>query len=326
MMKADLSKFWVVVVISNSVRFRSRYTIYKKFEAMLKATGVNFIVAELAIGERNFEITERDNPRHLQFRSVEEYFHKESMINGAIQYVRQIDPQAREIAWIDADVFPMMPPLEWFEETWHQLQIYEVVQMFEFAQDTDPDYNQHGKLHQGFMATYIKSGYKQPSGHGIWKLGYYERHGHPGYAWAANVSALNDLGGLIDTGILGSGDRHMAMALIGSVDQSRSDELSPGYKAVLKNWEERAERYVKRDVGFVKGTIYHYWHGAKKNRGYSSRWKILIENAFDPMTELKRDTQGLWQLETHSPRQIRLRDHIRSYFRSRDEDCIYVGE
>lgn len=327
MMKADLSKFYVITVISNTARYKSRYEIYNKFKAMVESAGVKMITVEMALGDRAFEITERDNPMHLQLRSIDEMFHKENMINIGIQYLKQIDPDAREIAWIDADVFPMRSPHDWFSETWHQLQVYEVVQMFEFAQDLSPTYNPHGKLHKGFMATYVKSGYQLPHEQGVWNLSYYYgAHGHPGYAWAANLSALNSLGGLLDIGILGSSDRHMSLALLGIVEQSRSEELSSGYKQALKAWQDRADRYIRKDVGFCSGGIFHFWHGAKKNRGYSSRWKILIDQQFDPYTDLKRDTQGLYQLETHSDRQILLRDKIRSYMRSRDEDSTYTGD
>lgn len=307
------------------MRYASRYKLYSKFEAMIKATGANLITVEQAFGDRPFMITERDNVNHLQVRSVDELWHKENMVNLGIQYLMQLDPQAQYVAWIDADVHPMRPPKEWLEETVQQLQHYEFVQMFETALDLDPSGNPHGRIHQGFIATYVKSGYKSPDGYGVWKVGYYEHHGHPGYAWAANLSALSQVGGLIDIGVLGSGDRHMAMGLLGCIDQSRSDEMSDAYKKSLKEWESRAERYIKRDVGFVPGGVLHYWHGSKKNRGYSNRWKILIDNAFDPLTDLKRDVQGLYQLETTTRRQINLRDQIRSYFRSRNEDCIYTG-
>lgn len=326
MMKADLSRFYVITCISNTARYKSRYELYRKFEAMVKSAGVKLITVEMALGDRPFEITERDNPMHLQVRSIDEMFHKENMLNLSIQYLMQIDPQAREVAWIDADVFPTMLPIDWFSETWHQLQVHEVVQMFEYAQDLDPNYNHIGKIHHGFMATYVKSGYTLPKLHGNWKMGYYEVHGHPGYCFAANISAITVLGGLCTVGILGSNDRHMCMALLGVVEQSRSEQLSPGYKNYLKTWQERALRYIKKDVGYVKGTITHMWHGAKKNRGYSSRWKVLIECQFDPYTDLKIDAQGLFQFETHSDRQILLRDRVRSYMRSRNEDCVYTGE
>lgn len=320
--KRDLSNFYVITIVSNPVRYRSRYEIYKRFKEMVEGAGVKLITVEQAFGDRPFEITERDNPMHLQVRSEEELWHKENMINIGIEYMMQLDPDAKYVAWVDADVFPMRLPRDWFEETVQELQHYEFVQMFEYAQDLSPTFNPIGKQHQGFIATYIKSGFKKPAGYGIWKLGYYDAHGHPGFAWAANVEAISKVGGLIDFGILGSGDRHMAMGLIGCVEQSRSDELHPRYKELLKHWQQRADRHIRQDVGFVRGGIYHHWHGKKKHRGYSDRWRILINNRFDPVVDIKKDAQGLYRLESHSRRQIMLRDQIRSYFRTRNEDSI----
>lgn len=324
MKKANLDHFYVVTCVSNPVRYRTRYELYRKFKAMCESANVKLITVEMAFGGREFEVTERDNLHHIQLRSIDELWHKENMLNLAINYVLQIDPQAREIAWVDADVTPMRPPREWFEETWHALQHYEVVQMFESAHDLDPNFNQIGKPQIGFMNAYIKSGYQKPTGAGTWALDYYTRVGHPGYAWAANITALNHLGGLIDTAILGAGDRHMALGLIGCIENSVSNEIHPNYMRELLEWQERAKRYIRRDVGYVPGSIAHFWHGKKKDRGYSSRWKILIENQYDPTTDLKRDAQGLYQLESFSDRQLRLRDQIRSYFRARSEDSIDV--
>ena len=123
---------------------------------------------------------------------------------------------------------------------------------------------------------------------------------------------------------VGSGDRHMAYGLIGRAESSIHPDLTAEYRARVLRWQELAERHIRRNVGCVPGTIAHAWHGRKANRGYSSRWRILIDNAFDPATDLKRDWQGLYQLEVHDDRQIKLRDAIRAYFLSRNEDSTRV--
>ncbi len=63
--------------------------------------------------------------------------------------------------------------------------------------------------------------------------------------------------------------------------------------------------------------LLHYFHGAKKNRGYYNRSAMLWDHQFDPAKDLKRDWQGMWQL---TDQKIGLRDDLRAYFRSRDED------
>jgi hypothetical protein len=95
--------------------------------------------------------------------------------------------------------------------------------------------------------------------------------------------------------------------------------LTEAYARNLLLWQTRAELYIKRNIGFVDGLLLHYWHGKKRDRRYAERWNILVDNHFDPDLDLKRDRQGLWQL---TERNIKLRDDIRAYFRSRSEDSI----
>ena len=35
-------------------------------------------------------------------------------------------------------------------------------------------------------------------------------------------------------------------------------------------------------MGFVPTIVYHNWHGNKSDRCYVDRWKILIEEKFNP--------------------------------------------
>jgi len=61
----------------------------------------------------------------------------------------------------------------------------------------------------------------------------------------------------------------------------------------------------------------HYWHGSKKKRGYDTRWKILQENKFDPIRDLKKNSQGLYVINDEKPD---LKNSIIKYFGARDED------
>lgn len=314
----------VISVISNPVRYESRYRLYRRFAEDMNRAGATLITVEMAFGERPFVITERDNPMHVQVRSVDELWHKENLVNIGINYAVQVFPDCRYIAWIDADIGPMRPTREWLEETVQELQHYEVVQMFDQAIDLGPKNSPiKNGVAQSFMSKYIESGCQPPERGGFWQGYYNKEHGHPGYAWAANRSALDRLGGLIDFAILGAGDRHMALGLVGCMDQS-FEHLNQAYRDALMQWQDRAERWIKRDVGYVPGGIYHYFHGKKKDRKYESRWKILKDNDFNPATDIKKDAQGLYQLETWDDRQIRLRDQLRAYARSRNEDSIDI--
>lgn len=293
----------VVAVISNPIRYNARPDLYRAFARYVADSGARLTTVELAYGERPFEVTESDNPRHVQLRTGSELWHKENLVNVGIT---RLPRDWSYVAWIDADVRFARP--DWVQETLHQLQHYQVVQMFSQAQDLCPDHTPL-KLHNGFMYSW-EQGLQQGHRYECW---------HPGFAWAARRDAINDLGGLIDWAILGSGDRHIACALIGRVRASAADGLDPEYYAMLDLWQERAERYIRRNVGCVPGLLNHYWHGKKADRRYRDRWKVLVETQFDPVEDLKRDWQGVWSLTDHN---ARLRDGVRRYFRCRNEDSI----
>ncbi len=329
---ADLSKFWVVTVLSNPIRYKRRYELYWKFKEFCKQAGVKLITVEQAFGNRPFMVTTK-NSFDLQVRSVEELWHKENMINMGVRHAcalaESMGEEVREIAWIDADCRSARPARDWFEETWHQLQHYQFVQMWEHLIDLDINYAPIGEPQPGFMANYVKYGTPDPDEFRmIEHLNDYDYSGtgkifgRPGLAWAANVDAWNQVGGLIDFSILGAGDWYMAHGLVGSLAAARSEYAYGPYMSKLLDWQDRAQRWIKRDVGFVPGTVFHDFHGRKEFRFYGSRGKILNKWKFNPDTDLKYDTHGMLQLETWDDRQIGLRDGIRGYFRARNEDSI----
>jgi len=319
--------FFVITPIVNSPRYKVRAENYYRFKQMCDSAGVNLITVECAFGDRPFEVTERDNPNHVQLRSIEELWLKENMINCGMKYVRQVWPNVKQFAWVDSDCAPVSPPREWFKETIEMLDHYEFVQMWEYLINLGPDYQPISAPQMSFMKTYAAAGFQIPKGRNV-------KHtlaghsgmvslGRPGLAWAANVSALDAVGGLIDFCILGSGDWHMAHGLVGGMLQGTAEATRLSrYSQKLFAWQERAERWIKRDVGYVKGTVYHWYHGDKVNRRYGDRGQILISAGYNPDTDIKYDTQGLLQLETWEPRQIILRDRIREYFASRNEDSV----
>lgn len=334
---ANLDHFYVITVISNPKRYKRRYELYWHFKEMVEDAGVKLITVEQAFGHRPFMVTDPSNPFHVQVRTIEELWHKENMINLGTHRARQIDPKAREVAWVDADCFPVTPAINWFEETWHALQHYEFVQMWEYLINFGPQNQPVSGPQMSFMKTYAANGHEVPIGKTVkqttlgigWEpqakdYGQMIGLGRPGLAWAANIDALDKVGGLIDFCIVGSGDWHMAHGLVGAMNQGGWEFKMSRYAEKLLEWQIKAERWIKRDVGYVPVTVGHSWHGNKEDRQYGTRGGILVGNGFNPDTDVKYDSYGLLQLETHEPRQIKMRDQIRSYFGARNEDSIDV--
>lgn len=324
------NKFYVFGIISNPARYSRRWELFKQWQRHMHDVEANVIAIEIAYGKRFAQIippekVPYDKKGSMLFRSHEELWHKENLINLGINYLTQIDPEWEYVAWVDTDVHFQRHDI--IEETAHQLQHYDVVQMFSHAIDMDP-HLEPIRTHNGFMWSYFQNNFEPPigPGHG----GYYgasaKAFWHPGYAWAARRSALDKIQ-LLDKAILGAGDHHMALALIGKAERSLPKGISKGYRDMVMEWQEQTEFNIRRNVGYVPGMITHYWHGSKKQRKYIERWQILINNQFDPTRDLSREPNGLYRLNPcHGHRSMKLRDQIRQYFRNRNEDCIYTGD
>lgn len=312
-------KLNVILVLSNPRRFHVRGRLLHDCLKRIHEGGAGrVIIVETAYGDRPHEVTQSSNPNHLQLRTNHEIWIKENMINAGLAHLNYLDPKWEYACWADADVLWARP--DWASETVHQLQHHPFVQMFSKAHDLGPD-EEVFDTYDGFAWSYRKNLF---DGDVRWDDQYIkQKHDfHPGYAWAFTRTAIDSVGGMLDIGILGSGDQHMANALIGRGRLSINPHMHPNYLAAVDRWEKLAERHIRRNIGYVSGSLMHHWHGPKVNRGYLTRWKILRDLQYDPMSDLKKDSQGLYELvDDGNLRSIELRDKLMAYFAARDEDC-----
>ena len=298
----------VVAVCSNPARYHSRYRLTREFMTRMGDTpNVKLYMVETAFGDRHHEVTVTGHDLHLQLRTHSEIWVKENQINLGVRYL--LPRNWKYMAWVDADVDFRDP--YWAQETIHQLQHFPVLQPFQQALDLDSL--------GGVMATHQSFGYLTQRGVRIQKhSGEPYQYGHTGYAWACTRSWWEHVGGLVDFAILGSGDHHMGWAIIGSVDSTIHRGMSPAFFRKLQEWQSKAVVASHREVGFVPGRIEHHFHGAKANRKYRERWKILVDHKFDPDKNLMHDEAGVLQLINNPG----LEKAIRQYNRERREDDI----
>jgi hypothetical protein len=339
---------YVITPLFNPQRYKRRWKLYTDFQKHVRDAGAVLLTIEASFGERTSAMDKWAQPTNSEAEDVkwlsqgptpvpvaakmppnrlkqdyikvrvdyeQEIWTKESLLNIATQH---LPPDWQYVAWIDADLIFARP--DWVSETLHMLQHYHFVQMFSIAVDLSPKYEPIA-AHQGFVYSYMhgselpNDGYYEPK----CPKGQIVNKWHPGYAWAARREALDDVGGLVDWAILGAADNHMAKALVGQAHKSVNPAVHTNYMTRLLRWQSRAEDKIKRNIGYVDGTILHYWHGSKHNRYYWDRWKILIENDFDPDNDIYKDARGIYRLTGNKPK---LRDQIRQYMRQRAEDSI----
>ena len=319
--QTPMPPLYVVAVVFNPARYRTRYRLFKEFEAYVEQSGAILYTVEIAFGERGYVCTEKDNPRHLQLRTHCEIWLKENALNLG---VARLPEDWKYVAFVDADVSFARP--DWVRETIEQLQHNKVVQMFSKSLDLGPDHVPfNGTGSYGFAYCYrnniprahpgkLPAGYGHPDG----------QYWHPGYAWAYTRKAYEDLGGLIDHAIIGAADYHMAQALLGDVESSipkpkGGKRIDPVYVEQCLDWQQLADRHIQGHLGYVEGSLIHHFHGAKVNRRYRERWDVLFSTDYKQRRDLRRDRQGLWSLTKENPA---LKRALQDYFNQRNEDDI----
>jgi hypothetical protein len=302
-------KLHVLIVISNPCLFARRYILFKEFMKRMELEESNIILyaVELAYGKKSFYVTDPKNKRHLQLRCACPLWHKENMINVGIK--KLLPPTWKAVAWIDADLEFESPT--WASDTLRLLNGQcDIVQLFSHCVDMNQD-QEAMCIFPSFGYQYVKQlpYRKQPMN--FW---------HPGYAWACTRKFYEKIGGLLEIGILGSGDNIMALAYVQEVKYASNEDYSEDYKSYIYEFEKKTKSVR---LGYVPGMIRHYYHGSKKNRNYGNRWKLLVDHGFQPSLHMCKDEHGIIVPTPACPQG--LLDDILQYFHSRNEDEMYEG-
>jgi hypothetical protein len=295
----------VAVAFSNPPRWRARRDNMLEFRRRMANTpNVKLYVGEVTYGDLPFEVTSEDCPTDFQFRVKDQLWHKENIINVLAS---KFDKDWKYGGYVDSDL--VFSKFDWASEAIKLLQHYKWVQLFSSLSDLDSNHNVLD-MRRSFMWNYI---YNRQEG----KVNF----SAPGGGWGFTREAFNATGGLLDTCILGSGDHHM---IVGLMQLSKTTPKMPketqtaqgGNKLAIEVWQKRAEK-LERNIGCLNCHLTHYWHGPKADRGYGFRWELLNKYDFNPYTDLFRDSNGLYQLDSSK---YDFRDEIRTYFQLRNED------
>jgi hypothetical protein len=285
------------------MRWNRRLELFNQFVPHMLASGVRLTIVECAFGERPFDLPESPHYNLVRVRTNSVCWIKECLIDIGINH---LPADAEYIAWSDGDIMFRHP--QWASEAVHALQQYPIIQPWSNCIDLGPN-GEVIKNHRSFVNVYRAEGDV--------RVGKHYSFGHPGYCWAARRSTLEYVGGLIEIGICGAGDHHMALALIGKVERSLPGGMTPGYTRPLYLWQARAIQHLHKSLGCLAQPIEHFWHGRPEKRQYQERWDILRRNHFDPDTDIKRNTYGIIELAGNKPQ---LTHDMDVYFRQRNED------
>ena len=120
--------------------------------------------------------------------------------------------------------------------------------------------------------------------------------------------------GIFKHAILGSADFNMMMSA-GFAVTGASPGIHPEYRKMLEEFKNK-NRNVR--LGYTPGVIRHFFHGRKKNRGYDTRWKILVKYQYNPIEHVTFDEQGVLVPSDACPKEMLV--EIKKYFAERNED------
>lgn len=336
----------VITMLSNPLRWKARWKNYERFAQHCTDSGAVLHTVEIAFGERDHALnwasaadeeaycayreSMRQQHRWITLQSYEELWHKE---NAMALGTQRLPLDCEYIAYVDADVHFLRQ--NWVGETIHKLQHYMAIQMFSHAQDLGPDYSvisnrpsfMHAHMDGSLEQLFQNKQQQQPTyyGYGGSAAGQKPLGAWTGLAWAFRREALDAVGGLMDFCITGAADWYMAWALIGQVERVIPKGSHPNFVKAIMHWQDKALRTLRKDVGVMSGTLAHHFHGRKADRRYVERSKLLATLAFDPYHDIRRDWQGLWQLnDDGTERFVQTRDGIRAWARARNEDATEI--
>jgi hypothetical protein len=282
----------VVACYFNPQQSTYRLKAFKDFYESIRH--LNHYIIEGVIGDSRPQLT-GSNVHHVYTKSL--LWHKESLLNLAVD---RLSAKYKYVFWLDADV--RFTNLNWMVDGVKEFKRgANILQPFEYCYhldqyETEPDYDVKEAVRE-----FIKYGTRKPQ---MWRSFCancvdddiaanskdYNTHGHVGFAWAAKRSVITKVR-LYDKALIGGADHIIAHAAAGQIPCSC---INKSFTADLDNvydWSKRFSDVVKGKIAYVKGNLYHTWHGDIEKRQYLKR----IQD-FTPVTKeiTEKDANGLY--------------------------------
>jgi hypothetical protein len=240
--------------------------------------------------------------KHIKINIPDIIWVKENLINIAIS---KLPKDWKYAAWIDKDI--EFNRNDWAIDAIRKLNNCDLIQPWEKCEYIDEYGNLGNEKYfdiRGFKSgTFSSMSLVKQSDNDITKFK------HPGHAWCISRSFYEKISKLFDYCIVGGADG----LLYSCITQNSQHEH---YRFMGKIFWEYLDKFKDVQIDFVSGTIFHHFHGEIENRQYSERVRILIENNFNPDSDLYYNEDGVLRIKNKP----KLQQDISGYFASRKED------
>lgn len=303
-----MKNFYCVTAYFNPAGYRSRLRNYRIFADRLAEQGARLVTAEVALGDRPFEVPESGDVIRLRSDSV--LWQKERLLNHTISL---LPTECDKVAWLDGDV--LFPERGWVDRVVAALDEFDIVQLFSTVRHLAPGaWHPDGEVLGSDIGLLC-----QATDFPDWLVRREAKElpfAVPGYAWAARRSVLAAVG-LYDRLILGNGDSFLADCLLASFGSHHYwNARTPGMATDMERWRAQFLAPGRPKVGYVRGEVFHLWHGRFSDRKYRERDAILIRHNFDPTVDIT-EKNGVYEWISDK---FLLHTEICDYFLTRAED------
>lgn len=276
----------------NPCDYFNRFYNYWEFALSLARHGIKLVTAEVVHSGK------QQIPNSMPLYTADVMWHKERSLNLAASTLPE---SCRYVAWVDCDIVWQR---SWYHRAMELLQSKPIVQLFEKIVFLDAKCEKSDELPRyGFAKAYKEC---RP---------WYPSSNHPpGGAWAANRILFDRLGGLYDRLVSGGADCFCAGAFIDA--GMHNPVLAHSNKKIVADYATYARdvgAFSRGDIGYTEDTIYHLYHGERKNKQYKERMDYMLE--FDPHESIKVSKSGLYEWADNDRS-----ENFRKYFRNRRED------
>lgn len=114
----------------------------------------------------------------------------------------------------------------------------------------------------------------------------------------------------------------MLCAWEGRKELSESLKLGTAWEEHYRAWAAHSYEQVQKSLACLPSDVVHLYHGSRPNRQYVERYRILHENAYDPVRDVEIDPEaGLLQWSDDArERKPDLVCRVAEYFERRRED------
>jgi hypothetical protein len=167
----------------------------------------------------------------------------------------------------------------------------------------------HPKMWRSFCANHNTSKYISSDTN-------YDKHGHVGFAWGARREVLDAIP-LYDKALIGGADHIMAHAAAGQIGHSCITKSFTDDIESVNDWSRLFYNVVNAKIGYVKGDLYHIWHGDLVKRQYLKRIQDFTSKT-KKITE--RDENGLYITKNGDD------EYVKEYFNHREDTTTDIDD